>query len=54
MDPGGYDDKLADKIKNENIDIEYIILTHGHADHIGGVNEYVRRFGNIKVVADKD
>lgn len=54
VDPGGYDDKLADKIKNENTDIEYIILTHGHADHIGGVNEYVREFSNIKVVADKD
>lgn len=54
VDPGGYDPKLADKINAENIDIEYIILTHGHVDHIGGVNKYREIFENAKVVANKD
>ena len=54
VDPGGYDIRLLSKAEEENIDIEYIILTHGHADHIGGVNEYSKKIQNIKVIADKD
>ncbi|MBR2619206.1 MAG: MBL fold metallo-hydrolase, partial [Firmicutes bacterium] len=30
VDPGGYNPVLTKKVKEENIDIEYIILTHGH------------------------
>ncbi len=54
VDPGGYSKKLADTVKNENIDILYIILTHGHSDHICGVHEHMEEFPNAKVVAHKD
>lgn len=51
VDPGGYNPVLTKKIQDENIDIEYIILTHGHSDHISGVNEHKAEFEGCKVVA---
>ena len=35
-------------------DIKYIILTHGHSDHICGVNEHKAEFPDAKIVAYKD
>ena len=40
VDPGGYNPRLTKQIASEGIEIEYIILTHGHSDHIGGVKEH--------------
>ncbi len=37
VDPGGDSDKILKIIEDQNINIDYIILTHGHGDHIGGV-----------------
>ncbi len=39
VDPGGNVDDLLSYIKENNIIIKSIILTHGHGDHIGGVSE---------------
>lgn len=39
IDPGGEADLIGEKAKDLGLDIEYILLTHGHADHIGGVKE---------------
>ena len=30
VDPGGYNPRLTKQIASEGIEIEYIILTHGH------------------------
>lgn len=54
VDPGGYNPALTKMVKNENIDIEYIILTHGHSDHICGVKEHLEDFPGARVVADKE
>lgn len=51
VDPGDYSRQLTEKIQSEEIDIEYIILTHGHGDHIGGVLQYKELFPNSKIVA---
>ncbi len=51
VDPGGYNPVLAKKVKEENIEIEYIFITHGHSDHICGVNEHKAEFEGAKVVA---
>ena len=51
VDPGGYSGKLSDMIKADGCDIEYIILTHGHGDHIGGVIPFMEECPNAKLVA---
>lgn len=53
VDPGGYNPQLTKKIASEGIDIQYIILTHGHGDHIGGVMQHKEELPNVKVVADE-
>lgn len=51
VDPGGYDPRLTQEIHKDNATIDYIILTHGHGDHIGGVEGYQKDFPDAKVVA---
>jgi len=51
IDPGGYDDALAKKIKAADVSILYIILTHGHPDHTGGAKGFKKEFPEAKLVA---
>lgn len=37
VDPGGKADEVADFIGEQKLRLNWIILTHGHGDHIGGV-----------------
>ena len=54
VDPGAYCPQLTKDVKDEGVDIKYIILTHGHGDHIGGVAEHLKDFPAAKVVAYED
>ncbi len=51
VDPGGYDSRITDEVKSLGVEIEYIILTHGHGDHIGGVEQFKADFAGAKVIA---
>lgn len=39
IDPGGDADILLKSIEENNLNIKYIVLTHGHGDHIGGAKD---------------
>ena len=51
VDPGGVSKELDKAINDNNVTVNYIVLTHGHGDHIGGVNHLKSLFSDIKVVA---
>jgi glyoxylase-like metal-dependent hydrolase (beta-lactamase superfamily II) len=38
IDPGDNAEKILEKIEQENLQVKYIVNTHGHADHIGANN----------------
>lgn len=54
VDPGGYNKALTKEVRDNDVKIRYIILTHGHSDHICGVNEHKAEFPDAQVVAYKD
>lgn len=57
IDPGFEAKKIIEKVKKEGLSVEYILLTHGHIDHIGAVEEVKRAFPSSKSVimrADED
>ncbi len=46
VDPGFADKRLTEALEElEEGKLEYILLTHGHFDHIGAVSEYAEKFG---------
>ena len=54
VDPGGYNKVLTKEVRDNDVKIKYIILTHGHSDHSCGVNEHKAEFPDAKIVAYKD
>ncbi|MBB6214834.1 glyoxylase-like metal-dependent hydrolase (beta-lactamase superfamily II) [Anaerosolibacter carboniphilus] len=53
IDPGGDADEIIAYIEKNNLLPEMIILTHGHGDHIGAVQE-IREKTSIPVCIHKD
>lgn len=53
IDPGGDVDDIVRKIEELGLDIKYIVLTHGHADHIAGVMG-LKEYTNAQVAVHKD
>jgi len=45
IDPGGDVDKIIEVLENNEFKLEYIILTHAHGDHIGGLGELREKTG---------
>ena len=56
IDPGGDVEDILQAVADNNVDLEKIVLTHGHFDHAGGADELRERTG-LKIegphIADK-
>ena len=53
IDPGAQPDKIANVIREEGLTPKYILLTHGHHDHIGGVKRLMELFPEVKMYIGK-
>lgn len=54
IDPGGDTDLILDEIKLLDANVKMILLTHGHADHTGGVVELRDKFKCSVYINEKD
>jgi len=53
IDPGAGSQMILEWLNKHDLDIQYILLTHGHYDHIGAVEELRRKLG-LQVAIHKD
>lgn len=54
IDLGTCKKQLINFINENKLEVVGILLTHGHYDHIAGIDEFVKHFPNIKVYIDKN
>ncbi|MDD6920725.1 MAG: MBL fold metallo-hydrolase [Eubacteriales bacterium] len=54
IDPGAYNATMKNLIEEENINLKYIILTHGHCDHIGGVLDIKKIYGSEIIASEAE
>ena len=54
VDPGGRSDELIEKINSDGGHLEYVMLTHGHYDHIYFAKQLADMFGAKIVTGEKN
>lgn len=54
IDPGGEPNKIIEKLNELGCILKYIVITHCHADHIGGVAELKKAKGGKILISIKD
>jgi len=54
VDPADYIESVRSAITGEGLHLKYVILTHGHGDHVGGVTAVLADFPEAKLAAGKE
>ena len=54
IDPGAYGLRQSEYIKSQGVNLRYILLTHGHYDHMLGVKQFKEDFGAKVVIHNED
>lgn len=54
IDPADYCNQLYEAIDESGGKLEYVLLTHGHYDHIGGVAELCKRYQPTVCASEKE
>lgn len=54
IDPGGDADRISKAIDGLDTDMKFILLTHGHMDHVGGVDELKTKYNIPVYINGKD
>nr|WP_317359331.1 MBL fold metallo-hydrolase [uncultured Tyzzerella sp.] len=52
IDPGADADKLISVIEKEKLNLKYIVLTHGHFDHIGACEQIKTKYNTPIVICE--
>ena len=48
------DDEIMNWVKEQGFNLKYILLTHGHLDHVLGVNYYLEKYNVSAYLYEKD
>ncbi len=54
IDPGGDFEEIEKQVKELNLKVKYIILTHGHFDHTGALAQLKKATGGEVLIHEKD
>ena len=54
IDPGGEPQKVIDAVSSAGLNLQYILCTHGHPDHTGGVALLQEELGGKYYLAAAD
>ncbi len=54
IDPGDEAETILSRIREENYQVKYVVLTHCHYDHIGAVSAILEETGAEFVMAEKE
>jgi glyoxylase-like metal-dependent hydrolase (beta-lactamase superfamily II) len=54
VDPADFTEAMRAAIAEERLTLKYVVLTHGHGDHIGGVSRILEAYPGAKLAAGRD
>lgn len=54
IDPGGSVREIENFLDKKSLDLKYILLTHGHVDHISGVDELLKKHDVPTVISSNE